>query len=153
MLYTSLIIPHFDYCNVVWGNAGNTLLSKLDVLQKTAGKVILGLPRRFPTDVLFSRLGWEKLCDRRLTHLNILVYKSLSCNVPSNLCNIFTTLSNSHSYSTRACCQGNLVLPPCRNTSDTRKFTYRGASAFNNLPAAAKSPLPVKLAIFKRIIT
>ncbi len=52
MLYTSLIILHFDYCDAVWGNAGNTLLSKFDVLQKTAGKVILGLPRRFPTDVL-----------------------------------------------------------------------------------------------------
>ena len=152
MLYKSLIIHDFDYCDVVWGNAGNTLLSRLDVLQKTAGKVILGLPRRFPTDVLLKKLEWGKLSDRRTTHLNIMVYKSLTCSLPRNLCNIFNTVSSSHNYDTRAGSQGNLTLPLCRNTSDGRKFTFRGATAFNNLPAAAKSPIPAKLSFFKRII-
>ena len=73
LLFKSLILPHFDYCDVVWGNAGTSHLSRLDKLQNTAGKVILGLPRRFPTDVLLEMLDWKRLSDRRSTHLNILV--------------------------------------------------------------------------------
>ena len=36
--YKSLIVPHFDYSDVVWGNACKTFLSKLDRLQNAAGK-------------------------------------------------------------------------------------------------------------------
>ena len=69
LLFKSLILPHFDYCDVVWGNAGTGHLSRLDKLQNTAGKVILGLPLRFPTDVLLEMLDWKRLSDRRSTHL------------------------------------------------------------------------------------
>ena len=104
LLFKSLILPHFDYCDVVWGNAGTSHLSRLDKLQNTAGKVILGLPRRFPTDVLLEMLDWKRLSDRRSNHLNILVYKSLTHKLPSNMCNIFNYVSGSHEYSTRQCC-------------------------------------------------
>ena len=41
LLYKSLIVPNFDYCDVVWGNACKTFLSKLDKLQNAAGKSFL----------------------------------------------------------------------------------------------------------------
>lgn len=153
MLYKSMIIPHFDYCDVVWGNTNKTNLAKLDTLQNTAGKVILGLPRRFPTHTLLNMLGWNKLSIRRSTHLNIMVYKSLSNILPSNLCNIFNKINQSHRYTTRAGSHGNLVPPPCRNTSDERKFVNRGVASFNILPTSAKQPLPHSLAIFKKLIS
>ena len=88
LLYKSLIVPHFDYCEVVWDNACRTYLAKLDKLQNAAGKIILGLPRRYPTELLLNTLGWDTLSDRRFNHLNVMVYKSLTCNLPTNLCNI-----------------------------------------------------------------
>lgn len=153
LLYKTLVIPHFDYCDVVWGNACKKYLSKLDKLQNSAGKTILGLPRRYPTDILLNTLGWQKLHMRRLTHLNTMVYKSLTNSLPSNLCNILNQVSESHSHRTRAGSNGNLVPPPCKNMSDKRKFTYRGVVSFNDLPAVAKHPLPAKLSTFKYIIT
>ena len=42
-----------------------TFLSKLDKLQNAAGKIIPGLPRRYPTELLLNTLGWPKLHDRR----------------------------------------------------------------------------------------
>ena len=56
LLYNALTLPHMDYCDTVWGNAGKTQLKILDRLQNTAGKIILGLPRRYPTDVLLNNL-------------------------------------------------------------------------------------------------
>ena len=129
LLFKSLILPHFDYCDVVWGNAGTSHLSRLDKLQNTAGKVILGLPRRFPTDVLLEMLDWKRLSDRRSNHLNILVYKSLT-HKPSNMCNIFNYVSGSHEYSTRAGSQGNLVQISCKNKSDERKIYVKGGCFF-----------------------
>ena len=29
LIYQALIKPHFDYCNIVWGNCGITLLNKI----------------------------------------------------------------------------------------------------------------------------
>ena len=40
---------------------------------------------------LQSLLAWERLSDRRSTHHNILVYKSLTHKLPSNMCNISIT--------------------------------------------------------------
>ena len=153
LLFKSLILPHFDYCDVVWGNAGTSHLSRLDKLQNTAGKVILGLPGRFPTDVLLEMLDWKRLSDRRSTHLNILVYKSFTHKLPSNMCNIFNYVSGSHEYSTRAGSQGNLVQISCKNKSDERKFMSKGVVSFNNLPVTAKKTLPASLSIFKQNVS
>ena len=89
MLYKAFILPHLDYCDEVWWNAGKTQLKILDRLQNAAGKIILGLPRRYPTEILLNTLRWYKLENRRNLHLNILVYKSLTNTLPSALCNIF----------------------------------------------------------------
>ena len=33
-LYLSLVLPYFNYCNIVWGEADKSLLEPLVVLQK-----------------------------------------------------------------------------------------------------------------------
>ena len=40
LIYFSLILPHFDYCRIVWDNLGNDLGRKLLCLQnRAAGKI------------------------------------------------------------------------------------------------------------------
>ena len=150
MLYKALILPHLDYCDAVWGNAGKTQLKILDRLQNAAGKIILGLPRRYPTEILLNTLRWDKLEYRRNFHLNVLVYKSLTNSLPSPLCNIFLPVSNSHGHKTRSASNGNLVPPTNRSVSAKRKFASRGATSFNLLPTMAKNPLPATVGLFKR---
>jgi len=44
-LYNTLILPLFDYGDLVWGDKNNlTIMSELQVLQNNAAKVLLGLP-------------------------------------------------------------------------------------------------------------
>ena len=40
LIYQALIQPHFDYCNIVWGNCGITLRNKVQKLQKRAARVL-----------------------------------------------------------------------------------------------------------------
>ena len=71
LLYKTLILSHFDYCDAVWGNSAKVFLSKLDTIQNSAGKAILFLPWRTSTHTILSTLGWESLSARRNFHLNI----------------------------------------------------------------------------------
>ena len=145
MLNKALILPHLDYCDAVWGSAGKTQLKILDRLQNAAGKIILGLPRRYPTEILLNTLRWDKLANRCNLNLIILVYKSLT----SPLCNIFLPVSNSHGHKTRSASYGNLVSPTNRSVSAKRKFASRSATSFNLLPTRAKNPLPATVGLFK----
>ena len=42
--YKALILPHFDYCSLVWDNCSKYLLDKLKKMQNRAAKVITGRP-------------------------------------------------------------------------------------------------------------
>ena len=150
LLNKTLILPHFDYCDAVWGNSAKVFLTKLDKIQNSAGRVTLGLPRRSPTDIILSTLGWQSLSERRDYHLTTLVYTSLTSKLPPQLCKCFHYVSNTYSYNTRSVSQGNLVPPLSKSNSGKRKFASRGVILFNGLPVTLKHPLPPTLASFKR---
>ena len=40
LIYQPLIQPHFDYCNIVWGNCGITLRNKVQKLQNREARVL-----------------------------------------------------------------------------------------------------------------
>ena len=45
-VYNALIMPHFDYCSLVWNNCSKYLLEKLQRLQNRAARVISGKSMR-----------------------------------------------------------------------------------------------------------
>ena len=55
-IYYSFIYPYLTSCNQVWGNTCKTYLEKIIILQKRAIRIIAGVPRFHPTDLLFSEM-------------------------------------------------------------------------------------------------
>ena len=55
-LYYSFIYPYMIYCNQVWGSACKTNIEPLQVLQKRAVRIILGVHPRSPSEPLFTTL-------------------------------------------------------------------------------------------------
>ena len=41
LFYKAYIQPHFNYCNIIWGNSTNYNVSRLTKLQRRACKIIL----------------------------------------------------------------------------------------------------------------
>jgi hypothetical protein len=41
-IYSACVLPHFDYCALVWDNCSKTLQNKLQKLQNKAGRIITG---------------------------------------------------------------------------------------------------------------
>ena len=75
-IYISLILPLFDYADIIWGDKNNsTLMDQLQILQNKATKTILDAPLlSFSTEAL-SKLHWHPLTHRRFLHRMMTIFK------------------------------------------------------------------------------
>ena len=64
LIYQALIKPHFDYCNIVWGNCGITLLNKIQKLQNRAARVLTYSNYDAYAGHLFELLEWKNLASQ-----------------------------------------------------------------------------------------
>ena len=67
-IFMSLVQPHFDYCNSVWGCCSKTLASKLQKLQNRAVRILTYSNYDANADNLIKKLGWIKLDSQRTIH-------------------------------------------------------------------------------------
>lgn len=58
VLYQSFVLPHLDYCSVVWNSCGVTLSKHIERVQNYALRLILRKPPLTSSDLLRQTLGW-----------------------------------------------------------------------------------------------
>ncbi len=69
VLYTSLVLPLFDYGDVIWGDKDNAvLMNSLQVLDNKAAKLILDKHPRYTSTEALGELKWSTLATRRHNH-------------------------------------------------------------------------------------
>ena len=69
VLYTSLILPLFDYGDTIWGDKNNSILiNSLQVLENKAAKIILNQHPRYSSTKALEELKWTTLTTRRHNH-------------------------------------------------------------------------------------
>ena len=73
-IYKGMILPYFDYGDVIYMGGNTKLLNKLQVLQNRALKVCLQVHKRYPTIELHRKCKTTLLANRREMHLKILAY-------------------------------------------------------------------------------
>ena len=79
LLFNSFILLLFGYCDVVWGDRGNsTLMQYLQVLHNKSAREILDLPYFSSATNALTKLGWITLDRRRSRHRVNLVYKCIN---------------------------------------------------------------------------
>ena len=79
LYYNSLVLPIFDYADLVWGDKDNAvLMNNLQVLQNKAAKLILNKPLYSSATDALSQLGWLNLNQRRHFHRCLYVYKCVN---------------------------------------------------------------------------
>ena len=81
-VYNSLVQPHFDYCNVVWGNCSKNLSSKLQKLQNRAARVLTFSNYDCSTSELFQNLKWSKLVHQRAVSKAIMMHSIVNNTAP-----------------------------------------------------------------------
>jgi hypothetical protein len=130
ILYTSLILPLFDYADTIWGDKNNSvLMDSLQTLENKAAKLILDEHPRYSATEALRRLKWTTLKTRRHNHRCIFIYKCLN-----NLIDFKFELTKNediHSYYTRR--KNDLHLPKTNTNKGKQRPSYQASKDFNNL--------------------
>ena len=82
-MYKSLEEPYFRYCWPVWGNAGVSIIGKLQKLQNRAAKLITNSPFDASPLPVIRALAWSTVRDIFDLESVRIVYKSLNGDAPS----------------------------------------------------------------------
>ena len=57
MLYSALVLPHVDYCSVVWDQLTKDLERKVETIQNVGMRIILNAPRMATEAEMRQKLG------------------------------------------------------------------------------------------------
>ena len=147
LLYKSLIVPHFDYCDIVWDTCSSHLKHRLQTLQNRALRIINKVNRRTPISDLHKLSNILTLQQRRDYHMSTFMYKATHGLQPAYICEKFLPLNNIHSYTTRSASTNSVHISYVKTNGGKNRISYRGAVDWNNLlPEIRMAPT---LSLFK----
>ena len=92
LLYQSLILPHLDYCAIIWAECSKGDADKIQRLQNRGMRLILGKKWDHPSKDLRTELGWMTLMQRRRMFRSRAVRRYLTGDCPTNTRGMFRTI-------------------------------------------------------------
>jgi len=136
-LYNAFILPHINYCNIVWGSASLTTMNKLVITQKRAIKLALKVPITTATNSIYEQSKLKAIATIHRIQISIFMYKYNQNLLPSGYCNKYSKIETRHCYNTR---QKDLYCHAllCTNRYKT-SLSYKGPKTWNALPECLRS--------------
>ena len=86
-LYNTLIVPIFNYADVIWGGCYKKQAKRLQVSQNFAARSILGKSKYDSGREALRELNLLNLEQRRVVHESVFAHKGLSGILPKNIQN------------------------------------------------------------------
>ena len=109
-IYSSIILPHFDYCSSVWDNCRKGIQDKLQKLQNRAARIITRSNYEIRSSQILNDLNWPTLEDRRMKQKSCLMFKVYHKLGTSYLSQSFNRANLIHNHGTRGH-DYNFVIP------------------------------------------
>ena len=123
-LYNGLVLPHLQYCLMVWGDfcgCGNlTLGGSLLRYQKRVAGLVAGRRGRYHADPLMAQYGMLKIGDLYRQQLRIHAWRFWNGQLPENQAAMLSRVGDVHGHATRAAWSGLFL-----STADCRSVGYR----------------------------
>jgi len=147
-LYSSFVLPYFQYCCEIWGHGSASNCTKLFLLQKRAIRIISKSGYREHTTPLFYNFKCLKLHD--LVHIKTatFMFNVLHLRAPSKITELFKTNNTLHDHNTRT--KDALHKQPCHGNLRSKAMSSIGVSIWNDLDDSLKSLL--SLPLFKKTL-
>ena len=136
-LYYAIIHPHLLFGLPVWGSTFSSYLSKLQILQNRAIRIITNSDIRALTS-LFNKLGILKLSDLYTYETAKIMHQHFNKALPLSLSSLFNKISAIHSRQTRSNVKDNLYIPKFSTNRCQKSFRYQGTKIWNSIPADIK---------------
>ena len=136
-VYKSMILPIIEYGSLIYDNASQSDLNRLDSLHRRAGIICTGAISRSRTSRLFEDLGWCSLQIRRSNAKLALMYKIVSNLAPSYLVSLLQTLQRTNSST--ALRQRRKFAVFCRQNRFYRSFFPSALRLWEDLTEAERN--------------
>ena len=145
LFYNNLILPVFDFADVVWGDKNNvSIMNALQVLQNKAAKIILDRPFYSLATSALATLKWLNLEQRRFYDRCIYVYKCINGLMEHSM--KLLTNNDIHNYYTRN--NDKLKLASVRRNWGKQRVCYQSMKNWNSLDKETRNAPSVR--IFKQ---
>ena len=93
MFANALMLPQFDYLDIIWCRATRSQLNSIDTLYKKVAKITLNVDMREPSLNVYQRMKWLPLHLRRQLHLSTYMYKIINGFAPTAFISKFAYVS------------------------------------------------------------
>ena len=134
-VYYGIFQSIIDYCITVWGSAAQKYLCKIQKLQNRAARL---LAQNFDWNIrgidIVRGLGWQNGKEKYSFLSCCLTYKSLNDLAPYYLSDLFSSVSEYHTVSTRNATSNTLQQPRCNNYLYKSSLSVDGSRLWNKLP-------------------
>ena len=128
LIYKSMLLPYFDYADILFHKANVSETGKLQTLQNKCLRICLGKNRRFSTNACHKLAEVPFLNDRREAHVNNFMYVRKNNKSLLNNREIRTGAHDAPLF--------KVVTPICE--AFKRSIGYFGSSGWNKLPVATR---------------
>lgn len=96
LLYNALVLPYLNYCCLVWGNAPQSFINKLFVLQKKIVRIIDNQPRLAHTNPIYLKLKILKVKDIARHQTVVVLHNVITGNAPPVIASLFEFTQINH---------------------------------------------------------
>ena len=127
MFANSLMLPQFDYLDIIWSRTSKYKLKELDIIYKKVAKIALDVDTKESSMEVYKSMQWLPLHLRRQLHLCTYMYRIIYQTCPKQFIDKFSYISGG-SRDGENC---NLYTPKSRTH---KEFLYLGTQAWNILP-------------------
>ena len=132
-LYNTIVVPHFDHADVVWGGCSKKDANRLQKVQNFAVKSIAGKRKYDHVTPLFKELNYLNLGQRRKVHEAVFIHKAITENSSRNLHEEYSKYTPK--TNTRNAKLGKLNLPKHTTSNYENSPLYRTIKTWNSIPA------------------
>ena len=137
MFANALMLPQFDYLDIIWSRANITKLNELDIIYKKVAKIALDFDIQERSILVYKEMKWLPLHIRRQLHLTAYMYRIINGLSPKHFMDKFSYISG--------CSRDGNNCNLYTNKSRTHKeFYYLGAKCWNILPQSLRNMENVK---------
>lgn len=137
-LYTNMVLPIVEYCDVIYDNCTIRDSLQLEKFQRRAALICTGAYRHTSTDSLLADLGWQPLRIRREIHKLSLFYKIYNSLTPFYLRRLVPR-QPVNDYRLRSTSNSLLPIPFSRLSSTRNGFVHSTVKLWNSLPLDVRS--------------
>ncbi len=137
-LYTTLILPDFDYADVIYDSVSQSNAKKLQVMQNQCLKVCTKSEPRASTVELHNRVRLPQLSVRRRVHTCNFVHKGINNELSKGVNGMFKYQKPRETNHTRLIDNKHLVVPRSRLDISKGNVRIRGADYYNSVRIKTK---------------